>query len=142
LEFCYIIIGDSHETAAFVIDKLVVTFIRAILVSKCKAILLLWDCGEANTYRQHLFNVLLQNFRTKIGIKIILPVPRTIKPTILTGLEQVPKLRTKTSHSKGLTVKVRIVKKNLPLKQPSNKLEIDEKENLRHALLPYFSIMV
>ncbi|MFT5748208.1 MAG: hypothetical protein ACI920_003602, partial [Saprospiraceae bacterium] len=112
-------------------------------------------------YRHHLFKVLLQKLASEIGLKIIVAryppycskynpierqlfshVQRTIKNTILTDLEQVEELISKTSHSKGLTTVVRVVKKMYPLKQPSNKEDIDEKRILRHPELPKFSYTV
>lgn len=48
----------------------------------------------------------------------------------------------KTSHSKGLSVKVRIVRKNYPLKQRSDKNDINENKILRHPDLPQLSYTV
>jgi hypothetical protein len=48
----------------------------------------------------------------------------------------------KTRHSKRLTVEVRILDKFYPLKQPSNKEDIDEKRILRHQDLPQFSYTI
>ena len=138
----YITIGNTHETAAFIIDNLrwwwqIYGQFHYLDVTH---LLLLSDCGGANGYRHHLFQVLLQKFASEIGLKIIVAhyppycskynpierqlfshVQRTIKNTILTDLEQVEELMSKTSHSKGLTVEVRVVEKIYPLKQPSNK---------------------
>lgn len=159
----YITIGDTHETAAFIIDNLRWWWhsYGQFHYQDATHLLLLCDCGGANGYRHHLFKVLLQKFASEIGIRIIVAhyppycskynpierqffshVQRTIKNTILTHLEQVEELMSKTSHSKGLTTVVRIVKKMYPLKQPSNKEDIDENRILRHPNLPKFSYTI
>lgn len=156
----YLTIGNSHETAAFIIDNLRWWWCEfgKHNYSKATHLLLLCDCGGANSYRHFLFKVLLQSLARELGIKIIVAhyppycskynpierklfshVQRTIKNTILTNLEQVKSLMSKTSHLKGLSVVVRIVRKNYPLKQRSEKCDIDEKRILRHPDLPKFS---
>ena len=159
----YLSIGNSHETAAFIIDNLRWWWkdFGQYQYQDATYLLLLCDCGGANGYRHHLFKVLLQKLSKEIGLKIIVAhyppycskynpierklfshVHRTIKNTILTSLEQVKELMSKTRHSKGLTVEVRIVDKFYPLKQPSNKENIDEKRILRHQDLPQFSYTI
>lgn len=159
----YITIGNSHETADFVIDNLRWWWYSfgQRHYQNATHLLILCDCGGANGYRHHRFKVVLQDFAAQIGLKIVLAhyppycskynpierqlfshVHRTIKPTILTDLEQVQKLMAKTSHSKGLSVEVRIVKKFYPLKQPSYKNDIDENRILRHPSLPQFSYTI
>ena len=155
----YLSIGNSHETAAFVIDNLRWWWknFGQYHYQDATYILLLCDCGGANSYRHHLFKVLLQGLAREIGIKITVAhyppycskynpierklfshVHRTIKNTILISLLQVKELMNKTKHSKGLSVEVRIVDKFYPLKQPSNKEDIDETRILRHSDLPQF----
>jgi len=159
----YITIGNSHETAAFIIDNLRWWWNEFGKNNYPDAthLLLLCDCGGANGYRHHLFKVLLQGLATELGIRIIVAhyppycskynpierklfshVQRTINNTILTDLEQVESLMSKTSHSKGLSVKVRIVRKKYPLKQRSDKNDINEDKILRHPDLPQFSYTV
>ena len=67
---------------------------------------------------------------------------RTIKETILTDVEQVKKLMEKTATKTGLSVEVRINKKNYPLKQPSKAEEVDAKRLLRHPTLPNLSYTI
>ena len=155
----YISLGNSHETAAFVIDNLRWWWANfgKKYYQDATHLLIFCDCGGANGYRHFLFKV-LQRLSREIGVKIVVahyppycskynPIERklfshvhhTIKSTILTDLQQVKKLMAKTSNSKGLTVEVRIVDKFYPLKQPSNKEDIDEKRIFRHPLLPKFS---
>ena len=71
--------------------------------------------------------------------KLFSHVHRTIKNTILIDLQQVKELISKTSTTKGLRVEVRIVDRSYPLKQPSDKDDIDEKRIFRHPVLPQFS---
>lgn len=159
----YITLGDSHETADFVIDNLRWWWLvfGQFLYQDATHILLLCDCGGANGYRHHRFKRLLQELAREIGIRIVVahyppycskynPIERrffshvqhTIKNTILTNIEQVAELMSKTSHSKGLTTEVRVVKKRYPLKQPSYKEDIDESRILRHPDLPEFSYTI
>lgn len=156
----YISIGNSNETAEFVIDNLRWWWLNfgKNEYKNAQYILLLCDCGGANGYRHHLFKVLLQQFSKEIGLTIMVshyppycskynPIERklfshvhkTITGTILTSLEQVKLLMEKTSHSKGLSVEVRINDKVYPLKQPSNKDDIIEQRIIRHQELPQFA---
>lgn len=159
----YISIGDSHETADFIIDNLYWwwTEYGQYHYQEATHLLLLCDCGGANSYRHHRFKVLLQRLAKKMGIRILVvhyppycskynPIERklfshahrTIKNTILTDIKQVKELMAKTSHSKGLTVVVRINSKFYPTKLPSNKEDIKEKKIFRHPELPQFSYII
>jgi Rhodopirellula transposase DDE domain len=159
----YISIGNSNETAEFVIDNLRWwwTHYGKNQYKNAKFILILCDCGGANGYRHHLFKVLLQQLAQEIGLNIMVShyppycskynpierklfchVHRTISGSILTSLEQVKSLMEKTAHEKGLTVVVRINEKGYPLKQPSNKEDIIENRIIRHELLPSFAYCV
>ena len=156
----YISIGNTCETADFIVDNLRWWWFNfgQYHYQQATHIMILCDCGGSNSYRHHRFKVLLQQLAREIGIRIVVAhyppycskynpierklfshVHRTIKNTILVDLEQVKELMSKTSTSKGLTVKVRIVDKFYPLKQPSNKEDVDEKRILRHPVLPQFS---
>ncbi len=156
----YITIGNSHETAAFVVDNLRWWWFAfgIFFYQDATHLLLLCDCGGANSYRHHLFKVLLQQLARDIGIKIVVAhyppycskynpierklfshVHRTIKDTILTDAGQVKELMSRTSHAKGLSVEVRTMAKFYPTKQKSSKGDIDEKRILRHSELPQFS---
>jgi Rhodopirellula transposase. len=159
----YISIGNSYETADFIIDNLRWWWLNfgQYHYQDATNILILSDCGGANSYRHHRFKVLLQKLAKEINIKIVMAhyppycskynpierrlfsqVHRTIKNTILMNLRQVKELMSKTSTSTGLTVQVRIVDKLYPLKMPSNKEDIDEKRILRHPVLPQFSYTI
>lgn len=159
----YLSIGNSHETADFIIDNLHWwwTDYGQYHYQDATHILILCDCGGANSYRHHRFKVLLQRLAKKIGIRIIVAhyppynskynpierklfshVQRTIKNTILVDIYQVKELMSKTTHKKGLTVHVRVILEEYPLKLPSNKEDIDESRILRHPELPQFSYTI
>lgn len=159
----YLSIGNSNETADFIIDNLRYWWdnFGILQYENATHILILCDSGGANGHRHHRFKVLLQQFAKEIGRRIVVAhyppycskynpierrlfchVHRTIKNTILTDIEQVKQLMKKTKHKKGLEVQVRIVEKEYPLKQPSCKEDIDEKRILRHPVLPQYSYTI
>lgn len=159
----YISLGNSHETAAFVVDNLSwwwATYGEE-LYPNATYILIFCDSGGANGHRHHLFKKLLQEWARKIGKKLVIchyppycskynpierklfaQVHRTIAETILMDLEQVKKLMKKTATKTGLSVQVRINGKEYPLKQPSLAEEVDEKRILRHPTLPKLSYTI
>ena len=159
----YLSLGNSHETAEFVVDNLEWWWetIGKYEYPKATRILILCDSGGANGHRHHLFKKCLQEFARKIDKKLVIAhyppycskynpierrlfaqVHRTIKETILTDLEQVKRLMEKTATKTGLSVEVRINKKYYPLKQPSLVEEVDEKRLLRHPSLPKLSYTI
>jgi len=159
----YLSIGNSHETADFIIDNLYWwwTDYGQYHYQDATHILILCDCGGANSYRHHRFKVVLQGLAKKIGIRIVVahyphycskynPIERklfshvqhTIKNTILIDIYQVKELMSKTTHKKGLTVHVRVVLKDYPLKLPSCKEAIEERRIFRHPNLPQFSYTI
>lgn len=158
----YITLGDSNETADFIIDNLRWWWLNfgKYHYPDATHLLILCDSGGANGHRHHRFKVLLQQLAKELEIKFVIlhyppycskynpierklfcHVHRTIRNTILIDLEQVQQLMNKTT-CKGLTVIVRIVRKQYLLKQPSNKIDIDEKRILRHPVLPQFSYTI
>ncbi len=159
----YISIGNSHETAAFIIDNLDWWWqeFGQHLYTSATHILILCDSGGANGHRHHLFKKLLQDWAKKIGIKIVVAhyppycskynpierrlfahVHRTIKHTILTEFQQVKELMSKTSTTKGLSVVVRLNEVFYPTKQMSKVEDIDKKRILKHPALPNFSYTI
>ena len=159
----YLSIGNSHETAEFVVDNLEWWWesFGKYEYPQATRILILCDSGGANGYRHHLFKKSLQKLAQKINKKLVIAhyppycskynpierrlfaqVHRTIKETILTDLEQVKKLMEKTATKTGLSVEVRINDKDYPLKQPSKAEEIVEKRILRHPTLPKLSYTI
>lgn len=159
----FLSIGNSHETANFVIDNLEWWWFTYGIHDYPTAnhILIFCDCGGANGYRHHLFKKLLQEFARKTGLRITIAhyppycskynpiermlfshVHRTIQGTILTDIQQVKELMSKTHTSTGLTVVVRIVEKQYPIGVKSCKDDIDPKRIFRHPVLPSFSYMI
>ena len=159
----YVSLGNSHETAEFVVDNLEWWWENAgkFEYREATRILILCDSGGANGHRHHLFKKLLQELARKIGKKLVIchyppycskynpierrlfaQVQRTIKETILTSLEQVQTLMKKTATKTGLRVEVRINPKYYPLKQPSLAAEIDRKRLLRHPTMPKLSYTI
>lgn len=159
----YLSLGNSHETAEFVVDNLEWWWenFGKFEYPKATRILILCDSGGANGHRHHLFKKLLQELARKIGKKLVIchyppycskynpierrlfaQVQRTIKETILTDLEQVQELMKKTATKTGLRVEVRINTKFYPLKQPSLATEIDQKRLLRHPTMPKLSYAI
>jgi len=159
----YLSLGNSHETAEFVVDNLEWWWEEygKYEYPKATRILILCDSGGANGHRHHLFKKCLQKLARKIDKKLVIAhyppycskynpierrlfaqVHRTIKETILTDVKQVKKLMEKTVTKTGLSVEVRINKKNYPLKQPSKAEEVDAKRLLRHPTLPNLSYTI
>ena len=159
----YLSLGNSHETAEFVVDNLEWWWetVGKYEYPKATRILILCDSGGANGHRHHLFKKCLQAFARKIGRKLVIAhyppycskynpierrlfaqVHRSIKATILTDLEQVKRLMEKTATKTGLSVEVRINAKIYPLKQPSLAEEVDAQRILRHPTLPKLSYTI
>ena len=159
----YISLGNSHETAAFVVDNLAWWWenFGQEIYPQATTILILCDSGGANGHRHHLFKKCLQAWAQKIDKRLVIchyppycskynpierrlfaQVHRSIARTILTDLEQVKKLMQKTVTKTGLSVEVRINDKFYPLKQPSLAKEIDEKRIFRHPELPKLSYTI
>ena len=159
----YLSLGDSYETAEFVVDNLEWWWesYGQYEYPQATRILILCDSGGANGHRHHLFKKLLQALARRIGKKLVIAhyppycskynpierrlfaqVHRTIKETLLTDLEQVAELMRKTETTTGLTVEVRINDKKYRLKQKSLATEIDEKRIYRHPTLPKLSYTI
>ncbi len=159
----YLSLGNSHETARFVVDNLAWWWEHygQDLYPQATTILILCDSGGANGHRHHLFKKCLQEWAKKIGKRLVIchyppycskynpierrlfaQVHRTIAKTLLTDLEQVKRLMEKTVTKTGLSVEVRVNDKFYPLKQPSLAAEIDQKRILRHPTLPKLSYTI
>ena len=159
----FLSLGNSHETATFVTDNLEWWWFTYGIHDYPDAshVLIFCDCGGANGYRHHLFKKLLQDLSRKTGLRITIvhyppycskynpiermlfsQVHRTIKNTILTDIQQVKELMSKTHTSTGLTVIVRIVEKYYPTGVKSSKEDINPKRIFKHPVLPDFSYMI
>lgn len=159
----YISIGNSHETAAFIIANLDWWWHQygQHAYPDASSILILCDSGGANGHRHHLFKKCLQEWAKKIGKRLVIAhyppycskynpierklfahVQRTIDNVILTDLQQVKELMLKTATSQGLRVEVRINEQFYPTKQPSNPNDIIKDRILFHPHLPNFSYTI
>lgn len=159
----YLTIGNSHETADFVVENLQWWWDHYGIhdYPDATSILILCDSGGANGHRHYRFRKRLQDWARDIGITIVVAhyppycskynpierklfchVHRTIEHTILTSLEQIKErfLQTKTEY--GLGVVVRILDKHFPLQQPSLKHMIDPQRIAHHPELPKFSYRI
>jgi len=156
----FLSIGNSHETAAFVVDNILWWWNEygSMDYPQATTLLIFCDCGGANGYRHHLFKKLLQDAAKEIGLRIVVvhyppycskynPIERklfshvhkTIQCTILTDIQQVKELMSKTYTSTGLTVIVRVVEKDYPIGEFSDAKIVDKKRILYHPELPNFS---
>lgn len=159
----YLSLGNSHETAEFIVDNIEWWWenFGKYEYRQATRILILCDSGGANGHRHHLFKKLLQELARKIEKKLVIchyppycskynpierrlfaQVHRTISEVLLTDLEQVKELMSKTRTKTGLSVEVRINPKDYLLKQPSLVEEIDQKRLLRHPTMPNLSYTI
>lgn len=127
----YISIGTSAETAAFIADNILWWWDEFGIhqYGGCKQILILCDSGGANGWRRHGFKKEMQRIAALMGVRLIIShyppycskwnpiehrlfahVHRAMKGIVFSSYELVKELIGKTSTSKGLAVKVRIVK--------------------------------
>jgi hypothetical protein len=159
----FITLGNSRETADFIIDNLHHWWLNygKIDYPNANNILIFCDGGGANGYRHFRFRQRLQNLAKSIGIKITIMhyppycskynpiehrlfchVERAIKNTILTDLVQMKALIERTTTSGGLTITVRIHLFDYPTKQPSDKNLINPRRILHAKTLPQFNYMI
>lgn len=68
----YVSVGNSAETADFIIDNLIYWWINfgVTYYPEATDILLLFDAGGANSYLSHLFKIELDRLRNEIGLNI------------------------------------------------------------------------
>lgn len=159
----FISIGNSHETAPFLIDNLTWWWDNygAMVYPQATRLLIFCDSGGANGYRHHLFKKMLLEFARESGLKIIVAhyppycskynpierklfshVHRTIQGVILTDIQQVKELMSKTHTTTGLTVVVRVVDKCYPTGVTSLEKDLDKKRILPHPELPQLSYTI
>jgi len=142
----FISIGTSAETAAFIADNILWWWDNFGIqqYGGCKQILILCDAGGANGWRKHSFKKEIQRIAELIGVRIIIShyppycskwnpiehrlfphVHRAMSGVVFSSYKLVKELIGKTSTSKGLTVVVRIIKRNYltGLKCPKESIE-------------------
>ena len=68
----YVSVGNSAETADFIIDNLIYWWINfgVIYYPEATDVLLFFDAGRANSYLSHLFKIELDRLRNEIGLNI------------------------------------------------------------------------
>jgi hypothetical protein len=153
----YVSIGTSKETAAFICDNILWWWENFGMHNYpgCKQILLLCDSGGANSYRHHAFKKEAQRIAKQIGIRIIIshyppysskwnPIEHRLFPhmhramqgVVFTDYEIVKELIRKTHTKTGLSVVVRIVRKDYQVGIKTDQSEIDQKRIFYHKDLP------
>lgn len=159
----YVTLGNSHETADFVVDNIEHWWLNygIHLYPDADNILIFCDGGGANGYRHHRFKQALQTLAKSIGVKITIvhyppycskynpierrlfsQIHRTMSNSILTSLEQMSDIIQQTTTSTGLKVVVRIVRKVYEKGLPSSK-ELIQKERIKYSkILPQFSYII
>jgi Rhodopirellula transposase DDE domain len=144
----YITIGNSAETADFIVDNLRWwwTEYGIHLYPDATNLLLLCDAGGGNSYRHHIFKIRLQALAKELGISFIVAhyppytskwnliehrlfchLHQAMQGVVFTDYDIVKTLCEKTQTKTGLRVVVRLNLKNYPTKLKVNKNEIDLK---------------
>lgn len=153
----YITIGNSSETAAFVVENLQWWWHEFGIhdYPDAKTILVLCDAGGANSYRHHAFKKELLHFAADIGLDIIVAhyppyaskwnpiehrlfchVHHAMSGHMLTDYELVKELISKTSSQNGLCVCVRIHLKEYQTGIKTEKKDIDIGRIQYHPNIP------
>lgn len=125
----YISIGNSSETADFVIDNLLWWWLQYGIhqYPDAKNILLLCDAGGANSYRHFIFKHRLMTFAEQTGLSVIVchyppycskwnpiehrlfsQVHKAMEGVVFSDYQTVKKLIEQTSTKTGLSVAVRL----------------------------------
>jgi hypothetical protein len=159
----FMTLGNSRETADFIIDNLLYWWLNHGKIDYPNAdnILIFCDGGGGNGHRHFRFKQRLQDLAKTIGIKITIVhyppycskynpiehrlfchVERAIKDCILTDLDQMKDLIERTTSTGGLTISVRIHLFDYPLKQPSDKNLINPKRIVYAKTLPIFNYII
>ena len=153
----FITVGNSSETASFIIDNLRWWWLEHGIhhYPEAKNLLLLCDAGGGNSYRHHAFKRELLALAEEIGMDIIVShyppysskwnpiehrlfchVHQAMSGQMFSDYEFVKTLIEKTSTTKGLRVIVRInlTKYNTGIK--TDKSEVDHNRIQRHPTIP------
>jgi hypothetical protein len=153
----YISIGNSSETADFVIDNLLWWWLEYGMhkYPDAKNILLLCDAGGANSYRHFIFKHRLLVFAKETGLSVIVchyppycskwnpiehrlfsQVHKAMDGTIFSDHQTVQKLIEQTTTQTGLTVVARLNLKDYPIGIKIDKTELDKKRIRYHPTIP------
>jgi hypothetical protein len=149
----YVSVGNSRETAEFIMDNLRWWWSEhgRHLYPEAQNILILCDAGGANSYRHHIFKYELQKLAKEWGLSIIIShyppyaskwnpiehrlfchVHAAMKGVMFDKYQTVKELIEKTYTKQGLTVIVRLNLKDYPKGLKCDKIRIDEKRIFRH----------
>lgn len=159
----FITLGNSAETADFIVDNLEHWWMNYGIHTYPDAdnILIFSDGGGANGYRHYRYKQCLQALAKSIGIAITIvhyppycskynpiermlfsQIHRTMGATLLISLEQMKSIIETTTTSANLSVIVRIVRKKYEHKLPSDPSLIDN-DRIKYAkFLPQFNYTI
>lgn len=159
----YISVGNSHETASFVMENLVWWWEEFGIhqYPDAQTIYILCDAGGANSYRHHIFKKKMLELSDTIGKNILIchyppyaskwnPIEHrlfahvhfSMKGMVLDSYQTVKLLIDKTSTKTGLKVFTRIVNKEYKLGEKVE-LEINEKNRISYnQTLTKFSYLI
>lgn len=153
----FVTIGNSSETAAFIVDNLRWWWWEYGMYDypDARNILILCDAGGGNSYRHHAFKKELQAFAKEIGVDIVVAhyppyaskwnpiehrlfchVHQAMSGQMFSDYEFVKELIAKTSTKTGLTVVVRINLQEYKTGIKTSKDEIDTKRIQHHQTIP------
>jgi Rhodopirellula transposase DDE domain len=156
----FVSIGNSHETAAFVVDNLRWWWYEYGIhhYPNANFILLLCDSGGANGYRHHAFKKELLDLANEIQIKIVVchyppycskwnpiehrlfsQIHHAINGQLFINYQQVKELFEKTTTQTGLTIVVRLNLGEYDIGLKIQKKCLPSDRILKHPLLPQFN---
>lgn len=163
----YVTLGNSHETADFIVDNIRQWWLEygSKDYPSANYLMILCDAGGANGHRHHRFKQKLQELAKELGFRIIVchyppycskynpierllfaPLQRTIDGQILVCLEQVKVLfaqaTTQPKNREPLKVFARINTQEYKTGLPSDKELIDTERILYHPEMPCFNYTV
>jgi hypothetical protein len=153
----FISIGNSSETATFIIDNLRWWWFEYGIYNypNARNLLLLCDSGGGNSYRHHAFKKALQALAKEIGIDIIVShyppysskwnpiehrlfchVHQAMSGEMFENYDQVKMIIEKTSTAKGLNVFVRLNLKIYDIGNKTDKSEVNYDRIKMHPTIP------
>lgn len=153
----YLSIGNSAETAAFVVDNLLWWWTEHGINSypDAKNILLLCDAGGANSYRHHIFKRQLMAFAKETGLSVIVchyppycskwnpiehrlfsQVHKAMEGVVFSDYTTVQKAMSHTATKTGLSVVVRLNLKTYPKGLKALKIQPHENAINYHKEMP------
>jgi hypothetical protein len=159
----FVSIGNSSETATFIVDNLRWWWDNYGMndYPEARNLLILCDAGGGNSYRHHAFKKELQAFAKEIGIDIIVAhyppyaskwnpiehrlfchVHQAMSGQMFNDYEFIKMLIEKTSTKQGLKVIARIHLEEYQTGIKTHKSEVDQNRIQRHPTIPELSYRV